>query len=938
MKNKAMKLTAYILAFVLLAAFAFPAALYAVVSGKPTNLVAQSIADGIYLNWTDNSSTAFEIWRRDGISGTYKKHLDANIGQTNILDTKNLEAGKTYYYMVRGYTYGRADYTEYSNEVNAMSQLTTGAPAGAPPIITANLQNVSVKVGDTAEFTIQATGSGALTYQWEMSSGGSSWQALASMSPPNKLTWPNAQLATNGWKFRCLVSNSYGSVTSYEATLTVTAATTYNYVKFYFNGGNISGYEGPKTVQAISGEKVTAPDPPPVREGYVLGGWYTDQNLTAAYNFNLPVTTDFSLYAKWIGIGGTYTVTFNSNDGAFVPSAQVTAGNLLQRPANPTKPGYVFDAWYTDVNCTVLYNFNNPVNSSFTLYAKWVPTGALIVTFNSVGGSAVQSVSVAPGATLTKPTPDPTKPGYVFGGWCIDEGCTVLYTFGQVVNSNLTLYARWTPGTAGFTVIFDSKGGTAVQYVTVPTNGALTKPTPDPTKPGYVFGGWCIDEGCTVLYTFGQVVNSNFTLYAKWTQGFTITFNSMGGSALPPATVLPGAVSVKPAEDPKRDNFIFGGWYMDQACTIAYTFGGNVTANLTLYAKWTAGFTITFNSMGGSEVKNAVVALGGTVPRPDPDPVRPNFIFAGWYTDVNFTVLYNFNTNISGPFTLYAKWAASLTVTFNSMGGSYVPNAQVPAGGTVPKPPDPTRIGFVFAGWYIDDACTAAYNFNAPVAVNLTLYAKWTPAVTSGMFNFIKLNTYRLNLFPDVNENEWYGYSYNSTLKPIATAYEYGIMKGDDRGFFNAENYITIAEAITMAANVRNIYNGSPIMFPTTFPAGEPWYTVYVKYAIDNNIITATTFSNYEKAASRAEMAYIFSSSLPLSEFKVLNVVNKLPDANNATPYYSSVKLLYEAGIVVGDSGTGNFRPNDPIIRAEAATIISRVILPSVRTIGKTYS
>lgn len=66
----------------------------------------------------------------------------------------------------------------------------------------------------------------------------------------------------------------------------------------------------------------------------------------------------------------------------------------------------------------------------------------------------------------------------------------------------------------------------------------------------------------------------------------------------------------------------------------------------------------------------------------------------------------------------------SYTVAFVSNGGSDVPG-QIRANAAATKPADPTRSGYVFAGWYTDEACTAAYDFTKPVTDSVTLYAKW---------------------------------------------------------------------------------------------------------------------------------------------------------------------------------------------------------------------
>jgi fibronectin type 3 domain-containing protein len=218
-------------------------------------------------------------------------------------------------------------------------------------------------------------------------------------------------------------------------------------------------------------------------------------------------------------------------------------------------------------------------------------------------------------------------------------------------------------------------------------------------------------------------------------------------------------------------------------------------------------------------------------------------------------------------------------------------------------------------------------NPDAELTFTLTVTAAST---TGSMDNFQKVNTYTPGMFTDVNENAWYGFYQQ---KVIASAYEYGLMKGNSATTFNPTGNMTIAEAITVAARVHSIYMTSA----DNFTQGNPWYKVYVDYAIDKGIITASDFSNYTVAATRVQMAYIFSKALPQTEFASQNTVNSLPDVNSGTPYYSAIITLYEAGVVGGSDSAGTFNPSSNINRAEAAAIISRVILPSTRFSGKTY-
>lgn len=82
----------------------------------------------------------------------------------------------------------------------------------------------------------------------------------------------------------------------------------------------------------------------------------------------------------------------------------------------------------------------------------------------------------------------------------------------------------------------------------------------------------------------------------------------------------------------------------------------------------------------------------------------------------------------AAKFSTYALLTStSCTVSFESNGGSSVKEQGIPFGGTVVRPADPTRDGFVFAGWFTDEALTAAYDFAKPVDKSFVLYAKWTP-------------------------------------------------------------------------------------------------------------------------------------------------------------------------------------------------------------------
>lgn len=85
----------------------------------------------------------------------------------------------------------------------------------------------------------------------------------------------------------------------------------------------------------------------------------------------------------------------------------------------------------------------------------------------------------------------------------------------------------------------------------------------------------------------------------------------------------------------------------------------------------------------------------------------------------------------------YATWfdavyqptavATYYTVTFDTDGGSSVPNQSVRSGAKATKPADPTKASYTFAGWYKEDTFTTAFNFDTDtIAADTTIYAKFT--------------------------------------------------------------------------------------------------------------------------------------------------------------------------------------------------------------------
>lgn len=149
-------------------------------------------------------------------------------------------------------------------------------------------------------------------------------------------------------------------------------------VTFEYNYGNKGVY---KTVTVESGKTVDKPANP-TRSGYSFVGWYTETDGGEQFDFDTAITEDTTLYAKWSEKSSSgsvvptptpvyYTVSFDTNGGSEIATQNVASGSTATEPNAPTKDGYVFDAWYSDVTLTTFYDFTLPVNANITLYAKW---------------------------------------------------------------------------------------------------------------------------------------------------------------------------------------------------------------------------------------------------------------------------------------------------------------------------------------------------------------------------------------------------------------------------------------------------------------------------------------------------------------------------------------------------------------------------------------
>lgn len=403
----------------------------------------------------------------------------------------------------------------------------------------------------------------------------------------------------------------------------------------------------------------------PTKPGYTFNGW-TDENGVQVYDitgnavYGTPywkdsdtyTGKDLTVYAQWMKNATKYELRYDTRGGNDIHSVYYDDGSEVSAFVTPVRPGYIFDGWFTDAT------FKTPVEKltmtqDYTIYAKWTkeetekPLKTYTVTFDSQGGSDVESVKVKEGTVAELPTP--TYEGHTFEGWFTEpEGGTCLVSL--KVSANMTLYAQWTKDSEPVvktTITFDYNDGTNATRKITATAGTELTTLPIAARHGYIFDGWfdTPENGEGEAYEIYVVGDEPATLYAHWTTDknasdddtvmFTLLFDSVSGSYVDPITVPDGEL-ITALPTPVRAGYVFDGWFTDPSETGDKVDTIELHANTTLYAHWT-------EAADADEVWEVTLNDGVTTPHTwalnttsaftaFTTPVRDGYTFLGWFT------------------------------------------------------------------------------------------------------------------------------------------------------------------------------------------------------------------------------------------------------------------------------------------------------------------
>ena len=173
-----------------------------------------------------------------------------------------------------------------------------------------------------------------------------------------------------------------------------------------------------------SGTLATRPDYPTATPGYTFGGWNKADGTAWDYASD-KVTDNITLYAKWIA--NTYTVTFDTAGGTEIAPITQGYGTAITAPAAPTREGYTFIGWDTEIPTTM------PAEN-MTVTAQW-KINKYTITFDTAGGTEIAPITQDYGTQIASPAA-PTREGYNFVGWDKSIPATMPA-------ENITITAQW---------------------------------------------------------------------------------------------------------------------------------------------------------------------------------------------------------------------------------------------------------------------------------------------------------------------------------------------------------------------------------------------------------------------------------------------------------------------------------------------------------------
>lgn len=368
------------------------------------------------------------------------------------------------------------------------------------------------------------------------------------------------------------------------------------------------------------------------------------------------------------------------------------------------------------------------------------------------------SYAAARGLTLQ----DPSRPGYLFGGWYLDEGCRErIKAIPTGAQGDLTLYPKWTA--IRYTLAFSANGGSgSASRRSLRYDGDTVLPSTAFRRTGYTLTGWSTaKDGTGETYLPGETVRNltetdkaTVTLYARWSpNAYLLLLDPNDGvTEASSQEMIYNEGWVLPTEAGEKTGYHISGWNTRSDGKGRTYAPGKAVKNLTtraaeqvtLYGKWTVNnYSVIFHGNGANaKDRTQKLTYGRAAALTANAFKRTGYVFQGWSDTPQGEVLYRNKEKVvsltaeqGGTVELYAQWApVTYRLAFRANGGQGTMETLECTYDQEMALPEPafTRPGFTFLGWSTVSSGKVRYedgavlkNLTATQGRTVTLYALW---------------------------------------------------------------------------------------------------------------------------------------------------------------------------------------------------------------------
>ena len=602
-----------------------------------------------------------------------------------------------------------------------------------------------------------------------------------------------------------------------------------------------------------------------------------------------------------------YQLTFNYNDNDAPANTVRYTNGTVTLPENPTRDGYTFTGWEG-------YTENMTVTADTTFTAQWNQI-TYTVTFESNGGSDVESKTVAQGGKVTKPT-DPTRDGYTFAGWYSDASLDDAWDFDtDTVIGPTILYAKWLSANAGVssvtvngvtatlndtTFIVTLPAGsslpTADEIQIIPATGAdiTSGPTTNDGGANWTFTVTAEDGTTTATYTIQVTIalqpTYTVTVSANPAEGGTV---SGGGEATEGTKVT---VTATPASGYHFVSWTENGETVSQEASYTFTLEANHT------------LTAIFEQ---DPVDPTPDPDPDPTPTPDPDPSGPSTGESdGWESiadeitaaDDGDSITIDMNSETEVPAEIFEDVAGKdVDLVFDMGDGlSWSVNGQdIPEGTNLTDLDLGVDLGTDGIPVDVINAITGEKD-----SVQITL-------AYDGDFGFTLILTAPLG---EDNAGYWanlYHYDEDTEAMNFEAAAEIGVDGSVSLPLSHASQYaIVIDDHSHAATDVSEIF--------TDVPANH-WAQAAIQYVYDNGLMTGVSDTAFAPEATTTR-------AMIVSMLARMEGVTSAADAGfndvAADDWYATAVNWAAANGIVNGISDDTFAPNDPITREQLAAML----------------